>query len=99
DQDTRVHSVILRGAGRSFCAGYDLTPERRREGETDTRDDYPEVYRTGQAFDDDVWRMEDAQRDRMTVFDMHKPVIGQVHGYCVAGGTDLVLLCDIIVAA
>jgi enoyl-CoA hydratase len=100
DEDTRVHSVIIRGAGRSFCAGYDLTPERRLAGEeADERDVYAEVYRSGQAFDDDVFRMEGAQRDRMTIFDMHKPVIGQVHGYCVAGGTDLALLCDIVVAA
>jgi enoyl-CoA hydratase len=100
DEDNRVHSIIIRGAGRSFCAGYDLTPERRLAGETaDEKDVYAEVYRQSQAFDDDVFRMEGAQRDRMTIFDMHKPVIGQVHGYCVAGGTDLALLCDIIVAA
>lgn len=99
DQDTTVHCVILRGAGRAFCAGYDLTPERRREGESDARDDYPEIYRNSAAFDDDTWRMEDAQRDRMTIFDMHKPVIGQVHGYVVAGGTDLVFLCDMVIAA
>src|SRR5712691_3488799 len=99
DQDTRVHCVILRGAGRSFCAGYDLTPERVRPGETSARDEYPEVYRQSQAYDDDVWRMEQAQHDRMRIFDLHKPVIGQVHGYCVAGGTDLVLLCDIVIAA
>ena len=100
DQDNRVHSVILRGAGRSFCAGYDLTPERTRAGETvDETDKYAEVYRGSTTFDDDSWRLEDAQRDRMTIFDMHKPVIGQIHGYCVAGGTDLVLLCDIVVAA
>jgi enoyl-CoA hydratase len=92
--------VILRGAGRAFSAGYDLTPDRRLEGETAAeRDQYAEVYRHSQAFDDDTWRMEQAQQDRMTIFDMHKPVIGQIHGYCVAGGTDLVLLCDIVVAA
>ena len=99
DRDNRVHSVILRGAGRAFCAGYDLTPDRRLEGESANEDGYAEVYRHSQSFDDDVWRMEDAQRDRMTIFDMHKPVIGQLHGYCVAGGTDLILLCDIVVAA
>jgi enoyl-CoA hydratase len=100
DRDDRVHSVILRGAGRSFCAGYDLTPDRVRAGETvDEKDKYADVYRSSQSFDDDTWRMEDAQRDRMAIFDMHKPVIGQVHGYCVAGGTDLVLLCDMVVIA
>ncbi len=100
DEDDRIHCVILRGAGRAFSAGYDLTPDRRLEGETATeRDQYAEVYRRSQAFDDDTWRMEQAQHDRMTIFDMHKPVIGQIHGYCVAGGTDLVLLCDIVVAA
>ena len=100
DEDNRVHCVILKGAGRAFSAGYDLTPERRLEGESvDDRDQYAEVYRHSQAFDDDVFRMEGAQRDRMTIFDMHKPVIGQLHGYCIAGGTDLIFLCDIVVAA
>ena len=100
DEDNRVHCVVLRGAGRAFSAGYDLTPDRRLEGETAPEADrYAEVYRHSQAFDDDTWRMEQAQHDRMTIFDMHKPVIGQIHGYCVAGGTDLVLLCDIVVAA
>ena len=71
-----------------------------RPGETvDETDQYAQVYRGSQSFDDDTWRMEDAQRDRMAIFDMHKPVIGQVHGYCVAGGTDLVLLCDMVIAA
>jgi enoyl-CoA hydratase len=96
DQDERVHAVILRGAGRSFCAGYDLTPSRRLDGESGA----PEgPYLTSKTLDNDSWRMEDAQRDRLTIQDMHKPVIGQVHGYCVAGGTDLVFLCDIVVAA
>jgi len=36
---------------------------------------------------------------RLPLFDMHKPVIAQVHGYCLAGGTDVALLCDIVIAA
>jgi enoyl-CoA hydratase len=49
--------------------------------------------------DDDAWRLERAQRYRMALFDMHKPSIAQVHGYCLAGGTDIALLCDMIIAA
>jgi len=91
DEDTRVHVVILRGAGRAFSAGYDLT------GPRPTREDIPTRGRS--EIDDDIWHLEAAQRERMAIFDMHKPVIAQVHGYCLAGGTDLALLCDIVIAA
>ena len=92
DNDTQVHVVILRGAGRAFSAGYDLTAGERTET-------YADVYRGRALIDDDAWGLEQAQRDRMAIFDMHKPVIAQVHGYCLAGGTDLALLCDMVIAA
>jgi len=94
DNDTRVHVVILQGAGRAFSAGYDLTP-----APADRDEKYAEVYRGGVTFEDDAWRLEQAQRLRMAIWDMHKPVIGKIHGYCLAGGTDTVLLCDIILAS
>ncbi len=93
DNDNRVHTVILRGAGRAFSAGYDLTPRSPVERDPD------DTTRTGTTFDDDAWRMEQGQRLRMAIFDMHTPVIAQIHGYCVAGGTDVALLCDMIIAA
>ena len=93
DNDSRVHAVILRGAGRAFSAGYDLTPRAPVERAKD------DTTRDGTTFDDDAWRMEQSQRLRMAIFDMHKPVIAQIHGYCVAGGTDVALLCDMIIAA
>ena len=93
DNDNRVHTVILRGAGRAFSAGYDLTPRPLAEPDPDDH------TREGRSFDDDAWRMEHSQRLRMAIFDMHKPVIAQIHGYCVAGGTDVALLCDMIIAA
>ncbi len=105
DNDNNVHAVILRGNGRAFSAGYDLTPmSRRRPGEAGPPEaakdgDYTAVYRGRASFDDDAWQLERAQRLRMAIFDMHKPVIAQVHGYCLAGGTDVALLCDIIIAA
>ncbi|HCV00428.1 MAG: enoyl-CoA hydratase [Dehalococcoidia bacterium] len=93
DNDNRVHTVILRGAGRAFSAGYDLTPRNPAPRDLDDHS------RDGRTFDDDAWRMEQSQRLRMAIFDMHKPVIAQIHGYCVAGGTDVALLCDMIIAA
>lgn len=98
DNDTNVRVVILRGNGRAFSAGYDLTPLANRRPSPEG-DHYTAVYRGGRTFDDDAWQLERAQRLRMAIFDMHKPVIAQVHGYCLAGGTDVALLCDIIIAA
>ncbi len=97
DNDNNVHCVIIRGNGRAFSAGYDLTPLANRHPGPVT-DSYTAVYRGGRTFDDDAWQLERAQRLRMAIFDMHKPVIAQVHGYCLAGGTDIALLCDIVIA-
>jgi enoyl-CoA hydratase len=98
DNDTAVHAVIIKGNGRAFSAGYDLTPLASRRPAAES-DDYTAVYRGGRTFDDDAWQLERQQRLRMVIFDMHKPVIAQVHGHCLAGGTDIALLCDIIIAA
>ncbi|MBM4205044.1 MAG: crotonase/enoyl-CoA hydratase family protein [Gammaproteobacteria bacterium] len=98
DNDRDVHCVILKGAGRSFSSGYDLrgddsqVPVSRIQSEDNH-------YRGGRSFDDDAWQMERAQRWRMALFDMHKPSICQVHGFCLAGGTDIALLCDMVICA
>ncbi len=102
DNDAAVHVIILRGEGRAFCAGYDLTPMQSPPPKRDTAaadENYSAVYRGMSTLDDDVWQLERQQRERMAIWDIHKPVIAQVHGYCLAGGTDLALLCDIIIAA
>jgi enoyl-CoA hydratase/carnithine racemase len=82
--DPAVHVVILRGAGRAFCAGYDLN-EDADEGELDAAH----------------WhRSLAASTERMLEFtDSPKPTIAQVHSYCLAGGTDLMLACDLAIAA
>jgi enoyl-CoA hydratase len=99
DNDASVHAIILRGAGRAFSAGYDLTPMQSPEPKADRDEAYTNVYRGMANLDDDIWQLERQQRERMALWDIHKPVIAQVHGYCLAGGTDLALLCDIIIAA
>jgi enoyl-CoA hydratase len=96
DDDTRVHAVILKGAGRAFCAGYDLVGSPRATG-AEARE--KGRYRSFRSFDDDTWQMERGQRLKMALFDMHKPSIAQVHGHCLAGGTDLATLCDLVICA
>jgi enoyl-CoA hydratase len=93
DADKRVHAVVLRGAGQDFCAGYDLS------GWQKPANDSVGHQRGTDSIEDDIWRLERAQRLRMALFDMHKPVVAQVHGHCLAGGTDLALLCDMVIAA
>jgi enoyl-CoA hydratase len=83
-QDDGVSVVILRGAGRAFCAGYDLT-EDADEGELDAR-----AWHEGLA---------SAVAKMLEIVDCPKPVIASVQSYCLAGGTDLMLACDIAVAA
>lgn len=93
DDDTRVHCVILSGAGVDFCSGYDLGQyEAPAAGQVNHK-------RGRQSMEDDAWRLERAQAKRMALFDMHKPVIAQVHGRCLAGGTDIALLCDLVICA
>ncbi len=90
-----VRVVILKGAGKDFCAGYDVSGPAPGEGWD------PAHYRQPGSISiaDDTWRLERNQADIMTLFDMHKPVIAAVHGNCVAGGTDLALCCDLVIAA
>jgi len=102
DNDAAVHVIILRAAGRAFCAGYDLTPMQSpppKGAAAEGEEAYTNVYRGMASMDDDIWQLERQQRERMAIWEIHKPVIAQVHGYCLAGGTDLALLCDIVIVA
>ena len=47
----------------------------------------------------DIWGLELATQMRMTIWEMHKPVIAGIHGHCLAGGTDVAFLCDVVIAA
>ena len=89
--DDDVHVIVLQGAGRAFCAGYDL--KAYAEGATPLIQDMPwdpmQDYRIMKRFTDDffsIWRS-------------YKPVICKVHGYAVAGGSDIALCADIVVMA
>ncbi len=90
-----VRCVVLQGAGKDFCSGYDVSVPA-------SATDYDaSQYRQPGAISvaDDTWRLERNQSDILTIFDMHKPVIAAVQGNCVAGGTDLAICCDMVIAA
>jgi enoyl-CoA hydratase len=82
--DDGVSVLVLRGAGRAFCAGYDLE-EDAGQGPMDSAGWYRELERSAARM--------------LELIDHPKPVIAQVHSYCLAGGTDLMLACDLCVCS
>jgi enoyl-CoA hydratase len=97
DDLTGASVIVLEGAGSDFCAGYDMKSAYARYA---AENDLEPVYRSGSgSFDDDAWKLERFQDLLHTAFVVHKPVIAKVHGHCVAGGTDLALYCDLVIAA
>ncbi len=89
DDDVRV--IRLRGAGRGFCAGYDIGwgAASMLAAEGDEPWDPIADYRTMSRFVEGF----------MALWRSPKPVVAQVHGFCVAGGTDLALCSDLIVCS
>jgi enoyl-CoA hydratase len=89
--DAEVRVVRLRGAGSAFCAGYDIGwgSASMQEAEAGEPWDPAADYRTMRRFVDAY----------MALWRSPKPVVAQVHGYCVAGGTDFALCSDLIVCA
>jgi enoyl-CoA hydratase len=82
----RVRAIVLRGAGRAFCAGFDLEPRLfTGPAQWDPVADYSLTTALAAKF--------------MSLWYSRKPTVAQVHGWCVAGGTDMVLCSDLIVAA
>ena len=89
--DESVHVVVLTGAGRGFCGGYDLETYAEKPGPNagiqempwDPMVDYVFTSRCTQNF--------------MSIWRCHKPVIARVHGDAIAGGSDIALCCDIII--
>lgn len=99
DDRTDVNVIVLQGEGRDFCAGYDLAGSYGGRNEAATEYDLATYRSSNATIDDDIWTMERQQELTLIMVDLHKPIIGKIQGYCLAGGTDLALSCDIVMAA
>ena len=87
EQDPEIKVLIIRGAGRSFCTGYDLTvglggPSGERY-----------------TLDSDQRSLQHYVEHWLRLRDLPKPVISMVHGYCLAGGSQLAISTDMIFVA
>lgn len=99
DDRNDVNVILFSGAGRDFCAGYDLTDSYGGGEDTSLAYD-PAQYRSrAGTIDDDIWNMERQQELTLLMVDLHKPIICKIQGNCLAGGTDLAFSCDIVLAA
>jgi len=87
DRNDEIRVTIIRGAGTCFSAGYDLGSDLRKDRpwftSPDAEDGWPRHVTEG-------W---------FKMWDMAKPIIAQVHGYCLAGGTELASACDLVYVA
>jgi enoyl-CoA hydratase len=92
--DPTVHVIVVSGAGRAFCAGYDL----KRYAE---RSDAMPAPADGMPWDPmaDYRFMRRNTDDFLSLWRSYKPTIAKVHGYAVAGGSDIALSCDLVVMA
>ena len=95
NRDPEVKVIVLRGAGRAFCAGFDFG----------TDGDLAAVRSEGRAWDpgrDAIGvtnRWDAPVPNFMGLWSSPKPTIAQVHGWCVGGGSDMALSADLVIAA
>jgi len=92
DRDDRVHVLVVQGAGRAFCAGYDLT-DYAEGATTGIQEEMPWDPITDYRF------MKRNTDDFMALWRCSKPTIAKVHGHAVAGGSDIALCTDLLVMA
>jgi enoyl-CoA hydratase len=88
ESDRDVSVLIIKGAGRAFCAGYDIGPAGdalNAELTHTVSTDRERLLRSGERW--------------LSLWSMPKPTIAQVHGYCLAGGNEIAGICDLVIAA
>ena len=92
--DDEVHVIVVEGAGKGFCGGYDL--QYFGQGDIDhpcQQEKFPWDPMVDYAY------MKRNTEDFMSLWRSPKPTIAKVHGYAAAGGSDIALCCDLLVMA
>jgi enoyl-CoA hydratase len=84
--DIEVKVIILKGAGRAFSVGYDVAPSTPGRPDTTT-------------IIEDLERLRKVDERWLTIRDTPRPIIAQIHGYCLAGGSQLAAMCDLVITA
>jgi enoyl-CoA hydratase len=95
-RDPAVKVIVVRGAGRSFCAGYDFGGGLARWGDAFQTDG---AWDPGKDLALTTTLQTSPTQKFMSIWRTSKPVIAQVHGWCVGGGSDFALCADLVVAS
>ena len=106
DLDPAVHVIALSGNGKGFCGGYDLVQSAEGKGGASDNSGSPQDLAVVAKNHDprgtwdpviDYQMMSRNMKGFMSLFQADKPVVCKVHGFCVAGGTDMALCSDLLV--
>ena len=100
NRDDSVHVIVLAGAGKGFCSGYDLVDFAQTTGEQPGSQLGSGDGENG-AWDPmkDFYGMHQNTQNFMSLWKSYKPTIAKVHGPAVAGGSDIALACDLVIMA
>jgi len=96
NRDPEIRVIILRGAGRSFCAGFDFSDDFGHFKDLLSTDGH---WDPGKDFIGATSSFAGPVPKFMSMWRSPKPVIAQVHGWCVGGGSDMALCADLVIAA
>ena len=93
NEDPQIHVIILQGNGKAFCSGYDLKEYAEKPR--------PQIGSQEMPWDPtiDYKMMKKNTEQFMSLWRSYKPVICKIHGFAVAGGSDIALCCDSVIMA
>ncbi len=97
--DPEVRVIIVRGSGRGFSAGYDLSGVQNTLDDRDYVEKRSGLPNVGSIHPGQGQWPQHLLSGYWQIWELTKPVISQVHGYCLAGGTELATMCDLMFVA